>query len=260
MVSNDIKVLIIDDDQQLLDTTTVILRLNGFLAYSANTGKQGLKKANEIKPDIVILDVWLPDVDGFHVYLQLKERPDTANIPVIFITGDETLDIEKGFSVGGDDCIVKPIDPEYLATRILKLVNKEKKIITPTQAPKKRVLIVDDDRQICDMLKNLLIRKDYEADILYEGINVLNVAKERKPDIILLDISFPSGPSGIEICGILKSNSETRDIPIIMMTANEDIQSVDKCFELGAEDYIFKPFSLEDLLLRIKKYQLARRT
>ncbi len=252
--------MVIDDDQQLLDTTTVVLRLNGFLAYSASTGKQGLKKASEIKPDIVILDVWLPDVDGFHVYLQLKENPETAQIPVIFITGDETLDIEKGFSVGGDDCIVKPIDPQNLISRVLKLVKKEGKVAAPARPSKKRVLIVDDDRQICDMLKNLLVRKDYEADILYDGTSILSAVKEKNPDVILLDISFPSGPSGIEVCGMLKNDAQTRDIPVIMMTANEDIQSVDQCFELGAEDYIFKPFSLDDLLLRIRKYQYARRS
>ena len=258
MAAGDIKVLIIDDDQQILNAMSSMLKLNGFIPYSSASGKQGLQKALEIKPDVILLDVWLPDIDGLSVCNSLKNSPETGRIPVILVTGDETLSAEKSLAGLGHERIVKPIDPSRLVSTIMKLVNKAQSPAVLAADERKRILIVDDDRQICDMLKNALTRKGYNAETLYDGNNISDFVKKTKPDIIFLDFTFPTGPNGIEVCRILKTNPETKSVPIIMMTANEDVQSVDKCFELGADDYIFKPFSLVDLLLRIKKYQVKR--
>ena len=260
MAAADIKVLIIDDDQQILDAMSSMLKLNGFIPYSASSGNQGLKKALETKPDVILLDVWLPDIDGITVFNSLKKSPDTERIPVIFVTGDDTLEGEKGLAELGQARIVKPIDPSHLVSTIMKLVNKKQAPAVTAVDENKRILIVDDDRQICDMLRNALVRKGYTADALYDGNNILDFVKKNRPDMIFLDFSFPTGPNGIEICRFLKTNPETKFVPVIMMTANEDAKSVDKCFELGADDYIFKPFSLVDLLLRIKKYQIKKST
>ena len=260
MAAGDIKVLIVDDDQQVLDAMGTMLKLNGFISHTASSGKQGLDKAREIKPDVILLDIWLPDIDGLAVCKSLKKDPETERIPVILVTGDETLEGEKGFAGLGLERIVKPIDPGRLVSTIIKLVNKEQSPAVMAAGERKRILIVDDDRQICDMLKSALLRKGYNADCLYDGNNLLIFVIKSRPDIIFLDFSFPTGPNGIELCRILKTNPEIKQVPVVMMTANEDVHSVDKCFELGAEDYIFKPFSLVDLLLRIKKYQLKKST
>ena len=258
MAAGDIKVLIIDDDRYILDAMSSMLKLNGFLPYTAASGRDGLKKARETKPDVILLDVWLPDIDGLSVCRSLKESPETDKIPVILVTGDETLEGEKGFAGTGHERLVKPIDPGQLVSAIMKLVNKEQAPAVLDSEERRRILIVDDDRQICEMLKNALVRKGYNSDALYDGNNILDFVKRTRPDMIFLDFSFPVGPNGIEICRVLKTNPGTKAIPVIMMTANEDVQSVDKCFELGADDYIFKPFSLVDLLLRIKKYHMKK--
>ncbi len=253
MGSEDVKILLIDDDADNIKNLSSLLKLYGFEVSCAHSGREGLKAAKETKPGIILLDVWLPDIDGYRVASELKKDPETSGIPLIFISGDGALDSEKSLACGADYFITKPIDPKELNEKIHKLTEKNNR--TPASISKKiRVFIVDDDRQICDILKNALLRKGYDVDTLYDGTNILDSVKAAQPDIIFLDFSFPVGPNGIEICRTLKSNPGTKKIPVVMMTANEDAQSVDKCFEIGAEDYIFKPFNLSDLILRIKKH------
>lgn len=243
MPGNHIKVLVIDDNQVVLDVTAAGLEAEGFTVDTALDGNTGLAKSSEMKPDLVLLDVKLPDIDGFQVCKELRSRPATQATPVIMMTGDRTVDIDKGFAVGADDCIIKPIDLAYLSARIIKLVKKKQKI-----------LLVDDDRQICDMLADVLGKQDFDVEVHYDGRNILDVVRKAHPDIIFLDVSLPVGPDGLEMCMQIKNNPETKHIPVIMLTANESVDSVEKCFNFGAEDYIFKPFKIPDLLLKLRKY------
>jgi DNA-binding response OmpR family regulator len=238
-----INILIIDDNRSLVETMTDSLKLEEFGVESAFDGKAGLGKIKSEKPDVVLLDVKLPDIDGFEVLHQIRANSHTEKLPVILITADTTLDIEKGFSEGANDCIIKPINMQDLEGRIRELVREKQKI-----------LITDDDRQICDIIKKVLIKQHYEAEVVYDGESCIETASREKPDLILLDISFAFGPDGIETCRKLKENPKTKKIPIIMLTANEYIESVEKCFVYGAEDYIFKPFYIPDLVLKIKKF------
>ncbi|MBN1823677.1 MAG: response regulator [Endomicrobiales bacterium] len=243
MPDNKVKVLIIDDDPVVLEVTAAGLETDGFAVFTADDGKSGIEKVKSEKPDIILLDLKLPDINGFEVTKVLKQTAGVSEIPVIMITGDRTVDIDQAFAAGADDCIIKPIDMGYLVDRIRKTVKK-----------KFRVLLVDDDRQIGDILKNVIIKQQFEAEVIYDGRKIFDVIKANRPDLILLDISLQIGPDGIELCRQLKSESSTKSIPIIMITANEYSDSVEKCFSYGAEDYIFKPFNLPDFILKIKKY------
>jgi DNA-binding response OmpR family regulator len=243
VTAKNIRVLIVDDDVTILDTLTVTLENEGFVVTTAINGRQGLVKIIDSQPDLVLLDVRLPDIDGFQVCRETRSNPRGAGIPIILMTGDMTVDIDRGFSLGADDCIIKPLDMKYLTSRIKKLAGG-----------RTQILVVDDDRQIGDMLSKVISAQKYEPQVLTDGSNIMNVIKEKKPDLLLLDISLPIGPDGVEICRMLKSDPSTRDIPVIMLTANEYVDAVEKCFSFGAEDYLFKPFSIPDLVLRMKKY------
>jgi DNA-binding response OmpR family regulator len=162
------------------------------------------------------------------------------------VTGDATVDIEKGFSVGADDCIMKPLDINYLAARIRKMVRR-----------KDRILLVEDDRQVCDIITRVLGKHGCEVEVLNDGSNFVAKVKQFVPDIILLDISLGVPPDGVELCGLVKNDPEMKSIPVLMLTANECTRSIDACFSMGVEDYIFKPFTIPDLLGKIKKH-LAR--
>ena len=112
----------------------------------------------------------------------------------------------------------------------------------------KKVLIVDDERAIVDILNHNLKREGYETVQAYDGEEAVNKVKEEKPDLILLDVMLPK-IDGFTVC---KTIRQTSNIPIIMVTAKEDV--VDKVIglELGADDYITKPFSVREVLARVK--------
>lgn len=113
----------------------------------------------------------------------------------------------------------------------------------------KRVLIVDDEKAIVDILKYNLQKNEFEVIEAYDGVEALRLAKEQDPDIILLDIMLPY-MDGFEVCKALRE--EGSNVPIIMLTARED--ETDKVFglEIGADDYITKPFSIRELMARVR--------
>ena len=112
----------------------------------------------------------------------------------------------------------------------------------------KKVLIVDDEKAIVDILKFNLKREGYETIEAYDGLDGLNLATEEKPDLILLDVMLPSMP-GFDVC---KKIREKSNVPIIMLTARTD--EIDKVLglELGADDYITKPFGIREVMARVK--------
>jgi DNA-binding response OmpR family regulator len=243
MKNKDISILIIDDNETMVEAMEASLSADGYSVIYALTGQDGLEKIKKSRPSIVLLDKVLPDIDGLKVLEEIRGNHKLARMPVILITGDTTLDIDEGFALGADDCIIKPLNMKYLQKRIMELVRRKYKI-----------LVADDDRQVCEILKKVISKMGYEVDTVNEGRGALDYVKDNKTDLILLDIEFGSQPDGKEVCKILKADPKTKDIPVIMLTANEYVEDVEKSFQYGAEDYIFKPFNVPDIMLKIKKY------
>lgn len=117
---------------------------------------------------------------------------------------------------------------------------------------KKKILIVDDEVHIVELVRVCLEDSDYEIIEAYDGLEALNKAKSEKPDLILLDIMLPK-LDGYEVCKALKSAEETREIPVVMLTAKG--QEVDKVkgFQSGADSYMTKPFSPLRLLTELEE-------
>lgn len=111
------------------------------------------------------------------------------------------------------------------------------------------VLIVDDEKSIVDILKFNLEKSGYTTICAYDGRQALNLAHEKNPDLLLLDVMLPY-IDGFEVCKTLRAEND--DIPIIMITAREDETDKVLGLELGADDYITKPFSVRELLARVK--------
>ncbi len=116
-----------------------------------------------------------------------------------------------------------------------------------------KILVVDDEQNIVDILESNLLREGYEVLVAYDGEEAVEITKTKKPDLVLLDCMMP-GMDGFDVCKIIRQNS---NVPIIMLTAKSE--ELDKVLglELGADDYITKPFSVREVLARIKA-QLRR--
>lgn len=113
---------------------------------------------------------------------------------------------------------------------------------------KATVLIVDDERNICELIRLYLEKEGYGTIIAYDGEEAVNIYKEKNPDIVLLDIMLP-GKDGWQVCREIRGTS---DVPIIMLTAKGEVFDKVLGLELGADDYIVKPFEPKELVARIK--------
>jgi len=122
---------------------------------------------------------------------------------------------------------------------------------------KKKILVVEDDRDISELIVYNLEREGYDLACLYDGKHVLEFVHKRKPEIIILDLMLPE-VDGIELCRSLKNDPDTKQIPIVMLTAKSEEADVVVGLQMGADDYIPKPFSPKVLVARIKA--ITRRT
>jgi len=121
------KILVVDDDPDLVTATRIVLETK-YEVITANEGDEGVKKAKEVKPDLIILDVIMPVKDGFSAAEQIKKDPDLADIPVIMLTsyaerkGETNIPASKGMMLEAEDYIEKPVKPEELLKRVEDLL------------------------------------------------------------------------------------------------------------------------------------------
>jgi two-component system OmpR family response regulator len=120
---NDLRVLVVDDDRNIADVLSMALRYEGYSVEVASSGNAALKAANEFRPHIILLDVMLPDFDGFEVAGRLADR--RAEIPILFLTArDTTEDKVRGLTLGGDDYVTKPFSVEEILARIRTILRR----------------------------------------------------------------------------------------------------------------------------------------
>ena len=117
---------------------------------------------------------------------------------------------------------------------------------------KKKILVVDDETQLCDLVKMRLEANHYDVITANNGLGGLEKAKKESPDLILLDILMPS-MDGYQTLQRLKEDVQTKSIPVIMLTAKSQVEDVTKAVDLGALDYIVKPFSPMTFLDKVRK-------
>ncbi|MBL7208730.1 MAG: PAS domain S-box protein [Dehalococcoidia bacterium] len=237
------KILVVDDEPDVAQLVRVYLKKSGYEVIVSTSGREALDKARQERPDLITLDVLLPDMDGFTVLERLKAEPDTASIPVLVLTIVE--DRDKAIRLGAVEYLTKPIDE----ARLLDCVRQ----ILPKTA-KKKILIADDDPDFLHFLDATLRQKGYETILCSDGATaVVQLSKER-PALLLLDIKMPE-VDGYGVLQILKRSKETCDVPVIVMTGveSEMKEGGGKVLALGASRFLTKPFSLDYLVGEIQK-------
>ena len=119
------RVLLVDDDPVIVRLLEVNFRLGGFEVEGANRGEEALEKARATKPDAIVLDVMMPGLDGYQVCARLREDPDLADVPVVFLTARaQEDDVARGYSLGVTEYVTKPFDPEALVATIRRALRK----------------------------------------------------------------------------------------------------------------------------------------
>lgn len=114
-----------------------------------------------------------------------------------------------------------------------------------------RLLVIDDDPTLCKLLFEVFSALEYEVDVAYEGTVGLELAKQNTPDVVIVDINMP-GIDGYEVCARLRAEAATRQVPILILTAVSHLPAAMKGLASGANDYITKPFNVEELAARVQ--------
>lgn len=238
------KVLVIDDEADIREIVRLYLADEGCAVIEANNGQEGILKAQAEQPDLIILDIMLPGINGFEVAKHLKDDPNTKHIPIIILS---VLAQDSQYRQGIMDYISKPFRPEDLVATVRKIFSK-----IDGKIDKKTVLVVDDDPDIVDVISICLKDNNIAPEKAYNGPEALERVKAKKIDLILLDINMP-GMNGFEVIKHLKNDKETYDIPIVVLTGTYISEEDRKHgLTLGVVKYLTKPFSADDLVKEIR--------
>jgi diguanylate cyclase (GGDEF)-like protein len=262
------RILIVDDVHENLHALMQILR-EDYAIIAATQGDKALELARrDPVPDLILLDIQMPGMDGYSVLSALKIDSKTADIPVMFVTGlSDAADEALGLTLGVADYITKPFNPDLLRSRVrtqLELSRYRRHlvrfdVVAHAQPEREQTLLVVDDvpENIHELLEALKAR--YRIQVASSGERALEiVAGPNPPDLVLLDVMMP-GMDGFEVCRRIKAMPAGNRIPVIFVTVIDAVRQIVKGFELGASDYITKPFEIDEVHARIRTHlELAR--
>ncbi len=235
-----VKVLVIEDDLDVARLIQLHLAGNGREVLIAQRGDEAVELARRERPDLITLDILLPDVDGFAVLEELKSNPVTQKIPVVVVS--VLPDRGECLRLGAVDYVTKPIDEQRLLCAVRQVL-----------ARRGTVLVVDDDRDNLSLMREILRANGFGVRTTGRGRRALRVAREVRPALILLDLKIRD-LDGYAVLKRLKDNPVTRDIPVIVMTGSTVIDDAkrQKVLALGAARLMNKPFSVEELIEEIE--------
>ncbi len=149
MEGTNAKILIVDDELDILEFLIYNFEKEGFIVYSASNGTEGMKLAKKFKPELIILDIMMPGLDGVEMCKELREIPEFNDTLIIFLTarGEDYSQI-AGFEVGADDYITKPVRPRVLIARINALLKRKSKIKTEQNIIERDPVFIDKDKRV----------------------------------------------------------------------------------------------------------------
>ena len=274
------KILLVEDDEQSRDMLVRRLQRKGHAVVTAADGERAVTMAGSELPDVILMDLNLPVLDGWMATRRIKDSPHTAFIPVIALTAHAMSgDRQKAISAGCDDYDTKPVEFGRLMGKIETLLGKcgvtstqvggpkgtaaeaaapavrsaSKNVRTGAEAPVQsgRVLVVDDTAANRDMLARRLVRNGYEVEVAVDGESALRLIEEGAFDLVLLDVMMP-GLNGLDVLKTLRLNRDRTELPVVMATAKDAGQDVVEALELGANDYVTKPLDFPVVLARVR--------
>jgi ammonium transporter, Amt family len=202
------KLLIIDDDAAAREILVRALQREHLDIIEAASGEEGLQYARQYLPDVITLDVMMPEMAGWGVLALLKADPLLAHIPVIMLTMVDER--ERGFTLGAADYLTKPVDRGQL----LRTIERYR------QNRRNRVLVVEDDTATRELLVRILRNEGWETDSAENGKTALVRMMQQQPTLILLDLMMPE-IDGFQFLDVLRASSDWRSIPVIVITAME---------------------------------------
>ena len=276
------RVLVVDDVLPNVKLLAAKLTREYFEVITASNGPEALEMVRRESPDIVLLDVMMPGMDGFEVCEKIRSDPATMHIPVVMVTAlSDGADRVRGLEAGADDFLTKPVNDVALFARVRSLVRLKMMmdewrlrettsgqfgVLEPTGTLRTesfegaRVLVLEDSLLDLEKIAETL-RRDH-GHVMSAGTCATALERALGDDLDLVVISLTlMNEDGLRLCSQLRSHERTRQVPILLVAEEGDLNRVAKGLELGANDYIIKPIDRNELLarartqIRRKRYQ-----
>ena len=245
------RILVVDDHDDNRRILRDLLSSVGYDISEAWNGEAAITAAKAQRPDLILMDIQLPLLDGYEATRRIKADADLKNIPVIVVTSYAfTGDEGKARVAGCDAYVTKPYSPRQLLAKIRELLSnnepKQQQMNNPA-----RILVVDDNETNRDILVARLEKHGYELLQAPDGEEALASVKHHLPDLLLLDVEMPK-LDGFEVCRRLRNDPSLPFIPIILCTARAASQDVVTGLDAGADEYLTKPIDQVALVARVR--------
>lgn len=270
------RVLVVDDIPANVKLLEAKLGAEYFDVVTASNGLEALAKVASEKPDIVLLDVMMPGMDGFEVCRRIKKDPASAHLPVVMVTAlDQLSDRVTGLEAGADDFLTKPVNDVALFARVRSLVRLKTmvdelrlrqatgesmglmdQIDNADGAARSRILIVEDRATSAQRIAETLER-DNDVTTVAETTEAVVQAKGGDFDLIICSLSLDR-QDGLRLCATLRSLETTRQTPILAMVEEGDMKRLVRALDIGVNDYLMRPIESSELTARVRT-QLRRK-
>jgi two-component system, cell cycle response regulator len=274
------KILVVDDIAPNVKLLEAKLTREFFRVITAMSGPEALEKAKAEKPDVILLDIMMPGMDGFEVCERLKADPATQNIPVVMVTAlTDISDRVRGLEAGADDFLSKPVNDLALMSRVrslirLKMTADEWMLREETAAQfgavghdidvrnvdtnEADILLVESNAMEAQRLVEALQRDRHRVTVVSSGMRAMEISEQTQFDVVLVSLNI-DGEDGLRLCSHLRLDGVTKSVPIVMLADEHDMVRVATGLEFnGAHDYLLRPIDRNELRARIKT-QIRRR-
>jgi len=273
------RVLVVDDVAANVKLLEARLSAEYFDVVTAMSGQEALAICERAECDLVLLDVIMPDMDGFEVCRRLKTNPATHHIPVVMVTAlDQPSDRVRGLEAGADDFLTKPISELALIARVrslarLKMVTDELRMRVLTsrdigiESPEReaaadtgrngRILIVDDRPASYERIAAMLA-KEHDVEIEADPNQAVFHAADGNYDLLIVSLGLENFDA-LRLCSQVRSLDRTRNLPILAITEPDNSARMVRGLEIGVNDFLIRPIDKNELLARARSQVRKRR-
>lgn len=276
------RVLVVDDLPANAKLLEAKLAQEYYDVFTVADGPAALEFVRRESPDIVLLDIMMPGMDGFEVCRQMKADPEIAHIPVIMVTAlSDVADRVRGIEAGADDFLTKPINEMALFARVkslvrLKMMMDELRLregtseqlgaltgalaLDASDASDACLLLIEDNKPSIEKIRAVIEDDGYELHIASSRTDLIGMATVKPYDVLLISLDV-ADDDALRLCSHLRSNEITRHTPIVLLVEEGDMVRLAKALEIGINDYIVRPVDRQELVARLrtqvrrKKYQ-----